>query len=71
MHDVHLSHRDDANPEPETQMTDANADRYLKIVAWARKRYTRDKRLVTHIMGVPAACSRIEEAAWRRYSERA
>lgn len=44
-----------------------NAERYLKIVAWARKRYTRAGRLVISIGGEPQAYKRIECAAWDRY----
>ena len=42
-----------------------NADRYLAIVAWARRRYTVGGELVISTGGVPSAYSRIEAAAWR------
>ena len=42
-------------------------DRYLAIVAWARKRYTRDGWLTTHEGGRPSVFTRIENAAARRY----
>lgn len=56
-------------------MTDLEAaDRYLRIVAWARKRYCfqwRDERnrLWTYALppGKCTALIRIEEAAWNRY----
>lgn len=49
------------------------ADRYLRIVAWARKRYRfmwghPDQMVVYLYYGnVPAPYTRIEEAAWNRY----
>jgi hypothetical protein len=44
-----------------------NIDRYLAIVGWARKRYTRAGMLTISVGGVPSAYSRIESAAWGRY----
>lgn len=49
------------------------ADRYLRIVAWARKRYRfrwrRPDQMVVYLYygNVPAPYTRIEEAAWNRY----
>ncbi len=50
-------------------MTIENADRYLKIVAWARRRYRRaDGSILISIGGRPSIYSRIEAAAFRRYA---
>lgn len=42
-------------------------DRYLKIVDWARARYTRNGFLILDIGGKPSPYSRIEQAAFARY----
>ena len=42
-------------------------DRYLAIVAWAKRRYTRDGWLTIKIGGKPTVYTRIEMAAARRY----
>jgi hypothetical protein len=44
-----------------------NLDRYLKIVVWARKRYTTNRMLEIHRGGILSIYSRIEEAAWQKY----
>jgi hypothetical protein len=44
-----------------------NIDRYLAIVRWATRRYTRDGLLLINARGVPSPFSRIECAAWNRY----
>ena len=44
-------------------------DRYLAIVAWARKRYTRDGRLVISVGMMRSRYSAIEDLAWKRYME--
>lgn len=44
-----------------------NVDRYLRIVRWARSRYTLDGVLAVSVGGLPSAYSRIERAAWDRY----
>ena len=61
LHDRKLSERN---------VTIGNADRYLKIVNWALRRYT-DRatgRILISIGGRPSIYSRIEAAAFRRYS---
>ncbi len=45
----------------------ARADKYLAIVSWAVKRYTRKGSLAINVGGAPAAYSRIETLAWHRY----
>ena len=52
-------------------MTIENADRYLRLVNWAKRRYTnRDTHSLTiSVGGRPSIYSRIEAAAFRRYSE--
>ena len=43
-------------------------ERYLKIMDWARKRYTNDGVLPLHDRGYqPSAYLRIEDAAFRKY----
>lgn len=42
-------------------------DRYLRIVRWARLRYTRNGYLVISAGGKPSVYSRIEIAAWSRH----
>lgn len=44
-----------------------NVDRYLKIVAWANRRYTVNGYRVLAVGGVPGVSVRIERAAWSRY----
>lgn len=44
-----------------------NVDRYLSIVQWARRRYSRGGLLTISVGGAPAPYSRIETAAWARY----
>lgn len=49
-------------------MTQADRiDRYLAIVEWARRRYTRAGRLVISIGAAASRYSRIESAAAVRY----
>ena len=45
----------------------ARADRYLAIVAWAMKRYTREGSLAIYAGNYPTAYSRVEALAWHRY----
>ena len=45
----------------------ARADKYLAIVAWAMKRYTRKGSLAIYAGNYPTAYSRIETLAWHRY----
>jgi hypothetical protein len=59
------------NEAKETAMTVENADRYLKIVAWARRRYAdrvTGRILISTTRGGPSIYSRIETAAFRRYA---
>jgi hypothetical protein len=43
-------------------------NRYLKIEAWARKRYTKNGMYYTHYRGmIPSEYTQIEYAAYRRY----
>jgi hypothetical protein len=49
-------------------MTYENSTKYLRLMAWARKRYTKNNRLVTYIGGEPSVYNRIERAAWARYA---
>ena len=49
-------------------MTIENADRYLKIVNWAKRRYAKNGEILISIGGRPSVYSRIEAAAFRRYS---
>lgn len=45
-----------------------NHDRYLRVVYWARARYTDNTGLlVISRGGNPSMFSRIEAAAWRKY----
>lgn len=44
-----------------------NVDRYLKLVKWARKRYTTDRMLTLYRGNVPTAYTLIEAAAWEKY----
>lgn len=47
---------------------EADIDRYLAVVKWARRRYTRsDGHLPISIGGKPATSVRIEQAAFERY----
>ena len=50
-------------------MTIENADRYLKIVAWAHNRYANAETgaITISVGGRPTMYSRIEAAAFRRY----
>lgn len=41
--------------------------RYLRIVDWARRRYTTNGRLLTTIFGVPTRFTRIEDLAAVKY----
>jgi hypothetical protein len=50
------------------EMTYENSAKYLRLMAWARKRYTKGNRLVTYIGGEPSVYNRIERAAWARYA---
>jgi hypothetical protein len=49
-------------------MTIENADRYLRIMAWARRRYMKNGRLVISIGGKPSRYTAIERLAFARYS---
>lgn len=42
-------------------------NRYLKIVRWAERRYTRDGKLVVMEGNKPSRFTRIEIAAWKKY----
>lgn len=42
-------------------------DRYLNLMKWAARRYTKDSKLEITIGGKPSAYSRIEAAAFNRY----
>jgi hypothetical protein len=44
-----------------------NVDRYLKLVKWARNRYTRNKILNMSSGNVPSIYVRIVSAAWSKY----
>jgi hypothetical protein len=44
-----------------------NVDRYLKLVKWARNRYTRNKILIMSSGNVPSIYVRIVSAAWSKY----
>lgn len=44
-----------------------NRDRYLKIVEWARRRYTRNGVLITYIGTTPSRYTEIEGMAWTKY----
>ena len=48
-------------------MTIENANRYLKIVRWAQRRYTNAGRLVTFIGNAPSRYTIIERLAFARY----
>ena len=43
------------------------ADKYLAIVAWAVKRYTREGSLAIYAGNYPTAYTRVETLAWHRY----
>jgi len=45
----------------------ARCDKYLKLVNWARDRYTRNGALKLTTGGKPHAWLRIENAAYERY----
>lgn len=47
--------------------TNEAIDRYLAIVAWAKRRYTEQHRLVLTIGGRLSRYSRIERLAFDRY----
>lgn len=53
--------------QDQSRDVDATVTRYLTLVNWARRRYTRDGLLVVNIGGSDTAYVRIERAAWRRY----
>ena len=42
--------------------------RYSRIMEWARKRYTRDGRLVISVGDQPSPYTRLERAAWRKFA---
>lgn len=42
-------------------------ERYLKIVNWARTRYTRNGLLVISVGNEKSVFTRIENAAWSKY----
>jgi len=44
-----------------------NPDKYLRVVYWARTRYTDNGTLVISRGGNPSMFSRIEAAAWNKY----
>ncbi len=46
---------------------DPNIDRYLKVVCWARTRYTIDRILIISVGGFPSTFSRIEKLAADKY----
>ena len=43
------------------------SERYLKIVKWLRKRYTRNGRLIIEVGGKLSKYKRIETLAWFKY----
>ena len=43
------------------------SERYLKIVKWLRKRYTRNGRLIFEVGGKLSKYKRIETLAWLKY----
>lgn len=43
--------------------------RYLRIVDWARHRYTADGRLLHKVFGIPSRFSRIEDMAAAKYMD--
>jgi len=43
------------------------SERYLKIVKWLRKRYTRNGLLIVDVGGVPSKYTRLETLAWIKY----
>jgi hypothetical protein len=53
----------------DTALILADADRYLKIVAWAERRYRNNTNglLYLSVGGKPTTYSRIERAAFDRY----
>jgi hypothetical protein len=46
------------------------SERYLKIVKWLRKRYTRNGRLIVDVAGGQSKYKRIETLAWLKYMNR-
>jgi hypothetical protein len=48
-------------------LNEVNGDRYSKIVAWAKKRYTVDGMVVLTVGGIKGKWLTIEEMAFRRY----
>jgi len=42
-------------------------DKYLKIVTWLRKRYTKNGMLVIEKGGSPSKYTRLETLAWLKY----
>ncbi len=46
------------------------SERYLKIIKWLRKRYTRNGRLIVDAGGVPSKYKRLETLAWLKYMNR-
>ena len=44
-----------------------NVDKYLKAVNWARKRYSREWRLVLSVGATDSVYTRLEKALWNRY----
>lgn len=45
----------------------ASIDRYLRVVGWACRRYTRDGVLLLTVARIPTRYVQIESAAARRY----
>ena len=43
------------------------SEKYLKIVKWLRKRYTRNGLLIVDVGGVPSKYTRLETLAWIKY----
>lgn len=53
---------------PKTPADIARVDRYLQLMAWARRRYTYAGRLVLRTRNrTPSVYTRIENAAWNKY----
>ncbi len=46
---------------------DERVERYLKVVNWAERRYSRNGRLIVSVGGNPSRWGEIAEAAWRKY----
>ncbi len=42
-------------------------ERYIHIITWARKRYTKGDYLEIEIRGMPSPYTRIEKMAWDKY----